>query len=399
MKSYKLLIPFFAVLTLMLVSFVSAADLASSVKTQFDGVELTSGVEMVGELSSNRVPVEVEFVAAKDASNVKVSVTISGLRKDIEVSTDRFDVLAGKTYKKALAVELPSFLDELYQDFTLYVEIIDATDKTEESYSVTMQRNSYELGVLSADFNTQISAGELFPINVVLKNVGYNRLDDVYVMASIPELGVNTRAYVGDLLEEEVSTSDKEDSHSSVVYLKAPENAAAGVYKIQIRAYNRDAETIVTKLLTVKESSATMVSPTLKDLDLSAGEETTYELIVANNANEVRMFNLRSVSGRYLDVLVPSAVTVGVNSYEVVPVTVKALKDAELGTYTFSIEVDDKPVNFVANVVKTNSLTQTPMVTLTVILAIIFVVLLVVLVILMTTKKDRAVEEVETSYY
>lgn len=398
MKSYKLLVPFFAVLTLMLVSFVSAADLASSVSTTFDGVELSSGIEMVGELSSVRVPVEVEFVATKDASDVKVVVTVSGLKKDIEVSTQRFDILAGKTYKKALTVELPSSLKELHQDFTLYVKIIDSTDKTEESYSLTMQRNSYELSVLSADFNTQVSAGEVFPINVVLKNVGFNRLDDVYVIVSIPELGVYTRAYVGDLLEKEVSTSEKEDSYSTVVYLKVPENAKVGTYETLVRVYNSDAETIVTKLLTVKESSATIVSPTIKDLDLVVGEKTTYELIVANNADEVRMFNLKSVSGRFLDVSVPSVVTVGANSYEVVPVSVTALKDADLGTYTFSVEVNNEPVNFVANVVKTQGITQTPMVTLTVILAVIFVILLVVLVILMT-KKDKAVEEVETSYY
>lgn len=398
MKSYKLLVPFFAVLTLMLVSFVSAADLASSVSTTFDGVELSSGIEMVGELSSVRVPVEVEFVATKDASDVKVVVTVSGLKKDIEVSTQRFDILAGKTYKKALTVELPSSLKELHQDFTLYVKIIDSTDKTEESYSLTMQRNSYELSVLSADFNTQVSAGEVFPINVVLKNVGFNRLDDVYVMASVPELGIYTRAYVGDLLEKEVSTSEKEDSYSTVVYLKVPENAKVGTYETLVRVYNSDAETIVTKLLTVKESSATIVSPTIKDLDLVVGEKATYELIVVNNADEVRMFNLKSVSGRFLDVSVPSVVTVGANSYEVVPVSVTALKDADLGTYTFSVEVNNQPVNFVANVVKTKGVTQTPMVTLTVILAVIFVILLVVLVVLMT-KKDKAVEEVETSYY
>ncbi|MFA5485003.1 MAG: hypothetical protein WC260_02020 [Candidatus Pacearchaeota archaeon] len=398
MKSYKLLVPFFAVLTLMLVSFVSAANLASSVSTTFDGVSLSTGTEMVGELSSIRVPVEVEFVAAKDAGDVKVVLTISGLKKDIEVSTQRFDILAGKTYKKVLTVELPSSLKELHQDFTLYVKIIDSTDKTEESYSLTMQRNSYELSVLSADFNTQVSAGEVFPINVVLKNVGFNRLDDVYVMASVPELGIYTRAYVGDLLEKEVSTSEKEDSYSTVVYLKIPESAKLGTYETLIRVYNSDAETIVTKLLTVKESSATMVSPTIKDLDLVVGEKATYELIVVNNADEVRMFNLKSVSGRFLDVSVPSVVTVGANSYEVVPVSVTALKDANLGTYTFSVEVNNQPVNFVANVVKTKGVTQTPMVTLTVILAVIFVILLVVLVVLMT-KKDKAVEEVETSYY
>jgi predicted ATPase len=116
-----------------------------------------------------------------------------------------------------------------------------------------MQRNSYELSVLSADFNTQVSAGEVFPINVVLKKVGFNRLHDVYVIVSIPELGVYTRAYVGDLLEKEVSTSEKEDSYSTVVYLKVPENAKVGTYETLVRVYNSDAETIVTKLVNIKD--------------------------------------------------------------------------------------------------------------------------------------------------
>ena len=43
-----------------------------------------------------------------------------------------------------------------------------------------------------------VNAGDLFPVDVVLQNVGYNNLSDMYVIASIPALGISKTAFFGD---------------------------------------------------------------------------------------------------------------------------------------------------------------------------------------------------------
>jgi len=77
-------------------------------------------------------------------------------------------------------------------------------------------------------------------------------------------------------------------------------------------------------------------------------------------------------------------------------VDVTAASDAKVGTYTFSVDVDGEQAVFGANIV--GGAVTSSIVALTVILVIVFVVLLVVLVVLLT-KKEKPIEEVETSYY
>ena len=152
----------------------------------------------------------------------------------------------------------------------------------------------------------------------------------------------------------------------------------------------------MTKLISVGESSATQVLAAVKNKDLNAGESVTYDLIIVNSGDSVEVFNLEAVFGDDLQVSVPSVITVGPASSTTVPVTVTASNGASVGTYTFSVNVGSESVVFGANVVSTS--VATSIVALTVILVIIFVVLLAVLIVLLT-RKEKPMEEVETSYY
>jgi len=396
MKRNVLLIPFIAVLTLMVVAFASA-DLANGIETEFNGVTLSeSTTVMAGDVDSV-VPVRVVFDAGEDMTDVKVKVYMEGHRDDVSASTSRFDIESGVTYTKLLSLRLPSDSTVLSEDYTLYVEIVSKNDRSEVDYSVRMQRESYTFEVLSVDYSNRVSAGDVIPVSVVMKNNGYNRMDDVYVMVSIPSLGVSARGYVGDLVPIESGDDDHdEDSLEEVVYLKIPENAVSGVYDLEVEVYNEDAEFVTTNLISVGGSASTMVLAAVKNKDLNAGETTTYELVVVNSADDIKVFSVRSVSGDVLSVSVPSVVTVGPDASEIISIDVKADSDADIGTYTFSVDVDGEQVVFGANVVGTGA--STSVVALTVILVIVFVVLLAVLVVLLT-RKEKPIEEVETSYY
>ena len=396
MKKNVFLIPFIAVVTLLIVGFASA-ELANSIKTELDDVELASGVVMVGTVGET-VPIKVIFDANYSVNDVKIKVYMEGHRDDVSASTSRFDIESGNTYTKILSLELPSDSDDLSEQYTLYVEIISANDRSETNYIVSIQRESYDFEVLSVDYSSQVAAGDIFPISVVIKNTGYNRMDDSYVVVSIPDLDISTRSYIGDLdpVENYDYDNHEEDSVSKTVYLKVPANSELGVYDLEVKVYNDDTEEITTQLINVDDSNAILIVAAIRNQDLSAGETVSYDLIIVNSADEVKVFNIESISGDVLSVSTPLLVSIGPDSSETISIVVKADSDAAIGTYAFSVNVEGKQTVFGANITK--AAVSTSVVALTVILVIIFVVLLAVLVVLLT-RKEKPIEDVETSYY
>ena len=315
MKRNILLVPFVAVLALMFVGFASA-NLASNVYVEFNGEGIGFN-DNLASFAGEVVPVRVTFTAGEDADDVKIEVGMYDGRDDVDAATGRFNTVQGKRYTKLLSLRLPSDFDGELEEMTLSVEIYDADHDTadyDEDYRVSMQRESYELDVLSVDYASKVFAGNVFPVSVVVENNGYEFSEDNFVIVSIPALGISVRGYIGDLdaIEDYGNDNHEEDAIQKTVYIEVPEDTESGVYEMEISVYNDDSKTITGRLIAID----------------------------------------------------------GV--------------DAE----DDGIEVaDDEKSSASASVVA-----------LTVILAIIFVVLLVVLVVLLT-KKEKPIDEVETSYY
>jgi uncharacterized membrane protein len=394
MKRTSFVVPFIAVLTLLLANFAVAFATVDSV--EFNSVEL-NGITMAG-MVDDTVPIRVVFTATDNASNVELEVSMNGFRDDVSADVKISDVEAGVTYVKTLSLSLPDDTDSLSEEYTLYVELTTSTDKVEESYTVSLQRESHTLEILSVDLDTSVSAGETVPVTVVVKNTGYNREDDVYVTVSIPSLDVSQRAYVEDLVPMENCDDDcdHEDTESQVVYVKIPADAATGVYDIKVKAYSDDAETTETSSIRVGGSVDSSFYPAATSKTLKAGETVSYDLVIVNTADNVKTYTLQAVSGDDLTVSVPSIVVVGPRDSAIVSVEVTA-DSAARGDYTFSVVSDNKQVVYTANV--SGSSMSGAIVALTVALVIIFLVLLVVLIVLATKKGSKEVEEVETSYY
>ncbi len=297
----------------MAIGFTSALGSINTV--EFNGVDLGSSVQNVAVSPGEVVPVWVQFTADEDASDVIIEVEIKG-RNGVSVSKEISDIEDGSTYPSLLRFQIPEVDDDLSEEFTLYVTVSSNTDEIVKTYDVSLkvQRESYNIEILSVDYNSRVEAGDSVPVSVVLKNTGYNRADDVYVIASIPSLSLATRGYAGDLIptEDYEDYEDEEDSVEELVGLQIPADAESGVYELVIKAYNKDSIVEISKLISVDG-----VDPADSGLEVLDGES-------------------ESVS--------------------------------------------------------------TSVIALTVILVIIFVVLLAVLVVLLT-KKEKPIEEVETSYY
>jgi uncharacterized membrane protein len=403
MNSKTYLIPFIAILAVMIVGFASANQLTTSdnIKTFFNDVQLTSGSTQIAGITGDTVPVRVVFTANTDASDVRVKVWMEGYRSDISATTSRMNLVSGSTYSELLNLQLPSDLTDLTTDFTLHVSVSNADNYDEDSYSVEMQRDSYKLDVLSVDYPTSVGAGETVPVAIVVRNNGMETLQDGYVIASIPSLGISSKAYFGDLVPVENCSDDcnQDNSVQKIVYVKVPESTAAGVYELKVQVYNSDATTTVSKMISVGESASITVLAATMSQDIRAGETKTYNLIVVNSENQIKILNLQTVSGNSLLVSAPTVATVGPQSSVTIPITVTANEDANVGTYTFSATVDGKQTVFTANVVSGSVIgSNTSVIALTVVLVIIFIVLLIVLIVLLT-RRDKTSEEVETSYY
>jgi len=393
-----LLVPFLAVIALFFVAFSSALTTPAQVFTTLNSVELSQVGQTTAVVTGDTLLLRVTFTADETVSGVKIRATIDGFREDVSASTDRFDVIAGVTYTKLLSVQLPASIKELANSATLRVEIVSAVADVPVLYSLLIQREPFNFDVLAVDYNTEVASGETFPVAIVIKNVGFNSLDDGFVVVSIPELGVSARGFFGDLSPIRNCTGNCDSelvTLQKTVYLRIPENAETGVYELEVTVYNPDAVTTVKESVRVQKSNTLQIIPVQSVQDIRAGETATYELILVNSGETIRVFNIRAVSGSALDVSVPSVVTVSAGSSQTVPISVRAEDDAQ-GVSIFSVTVDGQQVDFTANI--TEGRVNTSVVALTVILAIVFIVLLVVLIILLT-RREKPIKEVETSYY
>ena len=408
MKSKQILVSLLAIVSLLyIVATVSATEIANIEYVEVN--DLPVGYEISSVLAGDTITVEVYFEAREDASDVRIKAEIQGDKIDVDEKTGQFDVEEGILYKKILVLEVPYELrNEVSNDLELSVKIWNGDYETEESFVLRVQRPSYNVEVKSVAVSSTVTAGEIVPVDVVLKNRGYNDLEDLEVRVSIPALGVQRTAYFGDLVAVECSEkdaddglckdADDEDTVSGRVYLTVPYNAVAGLYSLEIEVENYDTtSTKVKQILVENDFAGNTVAPiTGKTVAVKADAE--YDLLLVNPTNNIKVYNLIPESSDGLAVKVSeSVVAVSAGSSRTVKVTARA---SEEGTYNFKVNVfsGSELVNQVDySLAAQGNAIANPIVVLTVILVIIFVVLLVVLAILLG--KKPVTEELGESYY
>lgn len=399
------------VVLVAVMNFVSASELTNSFALTIDGIDYESG-NTIGIEAGETIPIKVVFTASQDADEVKLKVWIDGYRNEIKDSTGRFELVDESTYSKLFSLKVPSDIDPT-EEYTLWVRIADKTDSHEEEFPLKLQRESYQLEVLNVEAQQTAVPGSSVAIEVVLKNRGMHTLDDMFVKASIPELGIEKKVYFGDIdpqdtCEAESENDDcdvnKEDAVERRIYLAVPSNAKTGVYSLEVEAYNLDFSTSTKKSIVISEEGISEILSGASAKTLNIGETVTYDLVVANSGTSLKIYNLVPEETKGLIVTVDPVVAVPAGSSTTVKVFVKATESAEEGTHAITINVksDDelvKQVTYSANVEKGKATgTANSIVVLTIVLAIVFIVLLVVLIVLLT-RKPSAVETEETSYY
>ena len=388
MNTKQIWVSFLAIATvLVLVATVSAGQIASNYTVKVNDQDAYTNTISVVE--NERITVQVSFTSLVNDSDVTVEARLNGDRENVVEETSVFDVETGSRYTKTLVLRVPAGLrDQVSDDLELDMQISGKEHKTElTDVALKVQRESYSLQIKSVSVGT-MKAGALVPVDVVVKNVGYNNLDDLYVVVKIPALNLQKTAYFGDLVAiEDSNNEDDTDTVSGRLFIEIPYSAKAGVYAFEVEASNGDATSSVAKEVGISNefSGGNIVV---------SGES----LLIVNPTNEVLVYRLVPESTDLSVSLSQSVVAVPAGSSRTVDVTAAG---ASTGTYNYKVNVFslNGELLYVVNLTKSvDAGSSSPIVALTVILAIIFVVLLVVLIVLMGKKPEKS-EEFGESYY
>lgn len=392
-----------SVLVLAATAVSATSPLATITNVQVNGVDVAQNPAIV---AGDSAIVRVDFSSLVNTQNVAVKVEIQGNRNNVQVETGVFDVESGFVYSKSLSLNVPLNIKDSLSDFvTLTVKISgDNGFRTDATYTLRVQRPSYNADIMSVSVPQNVNAGQLFPVDFVLKNVGYNDLTDLYVTASIPALGITQTSFVGDLVALECNkdatavsnfgvnitrkcNENSVETTSGRVFIQLPWDAKTGTYALQLTAKNSDTTSSQTVQVNVQNP-------------LSSGNfiVSGNQMLIVNPTNQVVVYRLVPES--------TNAVTVSVSdSVVAVPAgssrTVTVSTSGSTGAQNYFVDVfsaDGSLLNRVNFTTTETGNAASPIVVLTIILAIIFIVLLVVLIVLIGKKPEKS-EEFGESYY
>jgi hypothetical protein len=404
-----------ALFVVLTATSVSAFGTVTSVEV--NGVEaLGTGIDL-GVFSGEKLPVLVKFEATSNADDVRVKAWVSGDSSNIE-TTERFDVIAGNTYVRIMYLDVPEDLnDELDEERTLEILVESKANGIADQVTVGfhVQRESYILDILAVTMENEVKAGDTLVIDTVLKNKGRKLADDAFVMVRVPELGLETKTYFGDLssLDQGGNEPDKEDAVERRTFLRFPSNVPAGLYTVVIDAFNSDSfDSMEKKVLVVGSEDDSKIFSSLSTKTFSLGETGEYSLTLVNKGSTIQIYDVMIDAPRELNVEASdSIVVVPAGSSRTITFTAETTAKAEDDeTYSFTVSVNSEDGATVEQKVFRASIAEgsgkssgsktsgSTAVLLTVVLAIIFVVLLVVLIVLLTRKPDKS-EEFGESYY
>jgi hypothetical protein len=398
MNAKNILVSFLVIASvLFLASTVSAVtpSLGDVNTVKINDITVFPGSTDVSINGGDTVNIEVQFTAIdvlnadpdepNSTSDVKMKAELEGEDIDVIAVSNPFVVIGGKTYTKTLTIKVPTDLkDQLSDSLTLSLRIYNSDFEIEaEDITLTVQRPSYEISIKSVMTSNAVEAGQLFPVDIVLKNTGYNDLSDLYVTVKIAELGIEKSAYFGDLVPlkdcDDDDDCDNENTVSGRLYLEVPYNVKSGTYTLQVKAENEDAKSVVLKEIVINNA--------VSEIAMKSG---TNSLTLLNPTNQIKVYTV-NYEKTSVNVVIPAA------SSKDITINVPASGEYNFDVSVFSGNTLLSTVNFSGTGQAATQLTS-PVMVLTVILAVVFLVLLVVLVVLIT-KKPQKTEEFGESYY
>lgn len=351
------------------------------------------------------VEVRTVFVAGNESNDVRVKAEITGYDEDIEARTSFFDVIADNSYTRNLVLDIPSNIDE--DSYTLHVTISGKSDFSgigEAEIDMNVQRVTDLLEIMSVDTYGNFEAGNTLYADVVVKNRGSDKAEDIYVSASIAELGLARTIYLGDLDEVD---DDHEDTEKVTIALALPSTAASGSYKLDVKAYNSktSAEDVVSFAIagTTSGEGKIVITPQTTMVNVEQGKGAVYTISIANfgSTSENVELSTEGTEGWATTQITPQAFNLASGKTETVSLYLVANEDAIAAEHIFTLKVEyDNAVEYVtlnANIAGAGNAAAPSLRTIMTVISVVLAVVIIVLLIILLTKKET--KEVAETYY
>ncbi len=394
---------FLAMAVIVLVANVSAAteEITSQINVEVNDVYV-SGDNVAIDAGQTAVIV-VRFTADHNAEDLKIRAEVDGEKISEQNTVGPFVVEAGQEYRKTLRVKIPYELkDNVSDDLELNIKIWNSEYKSDDSYTLRVQRPAYNVNLMSVGTSSVFTAGEVYPVDIVLKNTGYSDLDDLYVTAKVPSLNIEKNGYFGDLvsLECKEDCDEAEDTVRGTIYLTVPYDATPGIYGLEVEVENDDIVESMTKQIVVENDFPEKVIATSTKKNVAKGEEAEFTLLIANPTNSLKVYEVVTENTKYLSSSADSnLVSVPAGSTRNVVITAESSEEGEqvftTNFVTAGVVVESKQLTL--DVEGTSVNVDSP-VLWTIVLVIVLVVLLVILIVLLGRKPEKE-EEFGESYY
>jgi len=400
-------------LAVLFLAFVAVFTFTASAEAQsfaLDKVEVngetvytTTQVKTLEVARDSTLNVAVVITTTKDVRGLSIEADLRGHEKDIEDETELFDAVANRTYIKYLTLKLPNNIDAI-KDYTLRVSTVssDPAENIVANIKLTVQRSRHKLEILQFEVPSTVNAGDSFTVNVVAKNRGYRKEDDVFVKVSVPELGISKQKLLGDLVPVDSSDPDKEDTLETDLVLTVPVDAKAGNYLVKATVYNSDTQMYETVNLFVKgvvqqttqpttQPTQTQVNGATLVVDASTkeviqGQGVAYALTLTNTGNTAITYSAEVIGVEPFGTsqVNPTSLTLAPGQTGTISVFVKSLESAVEGEKAFTVNVKSdgkvsKSVQLKAIVKEQQDTLQRSLIVAGIILIVILVILVIVL--------------------
>ncbi len=361
MKKYKLI----SLLAVFLVGILALSGIANAA-TPFSIDELELNEDALNLFGGNprdlkrgeEFEVKIHLHSTIDVEDVQVEVELRGYDHNdrVEAISDVFDLEANDNHVEELTLK---FADRLEPGkYRLRVEVQDRySEGLEQDYELNIKAQKHFLTIKDVVFSPEntVRAGRALLTTVRVANDGDTEEEGVKVKVSIPALGISASDYIDELKEE--GDDDGDDVKTSEeLYMRIPECAESGDYKVRVEVIYDDGDEKVTKesMITVTEGEfcsasvpdskpKTIITVGVESQDVTQGQGgAVYPLTLTNMGTATRSYtvNVEGVDTFGASRISPSNfVVLGAGETKALYTYISANENAPVGGNVFALTI------------------------------------------------------------
>lgn len=263
---------------------------------EFERSELTSGAIYAPVGLGDKLDIKVEWKGISNFSKeTDAEINVDGDALDDDVTSDEFQVYNNWHGSETISVEIDN--DEDLLEGTHRLKITMELDNGEQDtvyieLDISRSRNDVQIYDVNFRRGLQTEAGKLLTASVGVSNEGNEKEEDIYVVMSIPELGLMTRSDRFDLVTQDYEDSDDadDDDYSKLhkeLSLEVPSNTKAGIYDLHFEVFYDDGdekdEEVYSLVVGAGSVDETGISIDTTTQTVEAGKAIVYKLMFENS--------------------------------------------------------------------------------------------------------------------